>query len=98
MATINTRATSSNRRDVYHSAPSLLKHVRHRQLCYDERASQVDIDRIIPLLDVDLEDVAHTFSISCVDDDNLGVMAMLLFDFVEESLQVAFFADITLVG
>ena len=72
--------------------------MRHSQLRNDERAPQVDIDSIIPLLDVDLEDVAHTFSISCVDDDNLGVMAMLLFDFVEESLQVAFFADITLVG
>lgn len=72
--------------------------MRHRQLRNDERASQIDINRIIPFLDVNLEDIAHTLSISCVDDDNFGVMAMLLFDLVEESLQVAFFADITLVG
>jgi hypothetical protein len=72
--------------------------MRHRQLRNDERASQIDINRIIPFLDVNLEDIAHTLSISCVGDDNFGVMAMLLFDLVEESLQVAFFADITLVG
>jgi len=60
--------------------------MRHRQLRNDERASQIDIDRVIPLLDVDLEDVAHTFSISCVHNDNIWMLAMLLLDFVEESL------------
>ena len=71
--------------------------MRHSQLCDDERASQIDIDGVIPLLDVDLEDVAYTLSIACVHNENVGVLTMLLFDFVEESLQVAFFADITLV-
>lgn len=71
--------------------------MRHSQLRNDERASQIDIDRIIPLLDIDLEDIAHTLSIACIYDDNIGVLAMLLFDFVKESLQVAFFADIALM-
>ena len=60
--------------------------MRHRQLRNDERAPQVDINRIIPLLDVDLEDVAYTFAVPCVDDDNIWMLAMLLLDFVEESL------------
>lgn len=69
----------------------------HSQLRNDERASQIDIDRVIPLLDVDFEDVAYALAMACVHDENVGMLAMLLFDFVEESLQVAFFADITLV-
>lgn len=72
--------------------------MRHSQLCNNKRASQVDIDRIIPLLDVNLEDVAHTLAIAGIHDKNIGMLAMLLFDFIEEALQVAFFADITLVG
>ena len=69
----------------------------HSQLRNDERASQIDIDRVIPLLDVDFEDVAYALAMACVHDENVGMLAMLLFDFVEESLQVALFADITLV-
>lgn len=72
--------------------------MRHSQLRNNKRASQIDIDRIIPLLDVNLEDVAHTLAIAGIHDKNIGMMTMLLFDFVEEPLQVAFFADITLVG
>jgi hypothetical protein len=72
--------------------------MRHSQLRNDERAPQVDIDSIIPLLDVDLEDVAYTLAMACIRDYYIGVMTMLLFDFVKESLQVTFFADITLVG
>ena len=97
MATIDTSATRSNRRDINHSPPRLLKHMWHSQLRNDERASQIDIDRVIPLLDVDFEDVAYALAMACVHDENVGMLAMLLFDFVEESLQVAFFADITLV-
>ena len=72
--------------------------MRHSQLRNNKRASQINIDSIIPLLDVDLEDVACTLAIACIYDENIGMLAMFLFDFVEESLQVAFFADITLVG
>jgi hypothetical protein len=97
VATIDTRATRSNRRDIYNSPPSLLKHVWHSKLRNNKRASQIDVDRIIPLLDVDLENVAHALAIACIHDEDIGMLAMLLFDFVEKPLQVAFFADITLV-
>ena len=97
MATIDTSATSSNGRDVNYSPPTLLKHMRHSKFRNDERASQVDVDRIVPLLDINFEDVAHTLAIACIYDEDVWMLAMLLFDFVEESLQVAFFADITLV-
>lgn len=72
--------------------------MRHSQLRNNKRASQVDINRIIPLLDVDLEDVAHALAVAGIHDKDVGMLAMLLFDFVEEALQVAFFADIALVG
>lgn len=72
--------------------------MRHSQLRNNKRASQVDINRVVPLLDTDLEDVANTLAVAGIHNKNVGMLAMLLFDFVEESLQVAFFADITLVG
>jgi len=54
MTTIDAGTTSSDRGDIDNPAPCLLKHVRHSQFRYDERASEIYIDRIIPLLDVDL--------------------------------------------
>lgn len=71
--------------------------MRHSKFRYDERASQIDIDRIVPLLDINFENVAHALAIASIHDENIWMLAMLLFDFVEEPLQVAFFADITLV-
>ena len=72
--------------------------MRHSKFRNDERASQIDVDRIVPLLDINFEDVAHALSIACIHDEDVWMLAVLLFDFVEEPLQVAFFADITLVG
>lgn len=71
--------------------------MRHGELCDDERASKVDIDRVVPLLEADVENAAHTLTIACVDDQNVRMLAMLLFDFVEETLEIFFFADIALV-
>jgi hypothetical protein len=98
VATVDTSAARSDRRDIHNSSPSLLEHVRHSQLRDDERASQIDIDCVVPLLDVDIEDVARALAVTCIHNENVGMLAMLLFDFIEESLQVAFFADIALVG
>jgi hypothetical protein len=72
--------------------------MRHSKLRYNERAPQVDINRIIPLLDVNLKDVTCPLAVACIHNEDVGMLTMLLFDFVEESLQVAFFADIALVG
>jgi hypothetical protein len=72
--------------------------VRHCQLRYDKRASQIDTDSIVPFLDVYLEDIAHTLAVARIHDEDVGMLTMLLFDFIEESLQVTFFANIALVG
>ena len=72
--------------------------MRHSKFRNNKRASQIDIDRVIPLLDVNVEDVAHALAIACIYDEDVGMLTMLLLDLVEKPLQVAFFADITLVG
>ena len=98
VATINTSATCSNRRDIHHSPPRLLQHMRHSQLGDDKRAPQIDINCIVPLLDVNVKDVTCALAVACIHDQDVWMLAMLLFDLVEESLQVAFFADVALVG
>jgi hypothetical protein len=70
----------------------------HSQFCYDERASEIDVDGMIPLLDVNFENVAHPLAVASIHDQNVGMLAMLLFHFIEESLQVSLFANITLMG
>lgn len=69
----------------------------HSEFCDDERASEVHVDRVVPLLKFDLQNIAHSLAIAGIYDENVRMLAVLFFDFVEEALQVAFFADITLV-
>jgi hypothetical protein len=53
---------------------------------------------MIPLLDVNLENIAHPLAVASIHDKNVRMLAMLLLHFIEESLQISFFANITLVG
>jgi len=83
MAAIDTRAPSSNGADVYHPTPTLLLHMRHGQLGDDERTPQIHIHRVIPLLDVELEDVTNPLPVASIGYEDVGVLAMGCFDLVE---------------
>lgn len=72
--------------------------MRDGELCDDERASKVDIHGVVPLLETDVMNAAHTLTVARVDDQDIRMLAMLLFDFVEETLEIFFFADVALVG
>jgi hypothetical protein len=78
MTSIDTGAPSSDRADVYHSPPSLVLHVRHRQLGDDEGAAEVDVDGVIPL-----QNVAYSLPVPSIGYENIGVLAMGFFDLVE---------------
>jgi hypothetical protein len=98
VAAIDACTTGSDRADVYHSPPSLLLHVRYGQLGDDERTSKVDIDSVIPLVEIKLEDIADPLPVASIGYQNIGMLAMRLFDLVEQALEVSFFGDIALVG
>lgn len=83
MAAINTSATRSDRRNIHDSPPGLLKHMRDSKFRYNERASEIDINRVIPFLKLNFEDIAHSLAIAGIHDQNVGMLAVLLFDFVE---------------
>jgi hypothetical protein len=97
MAAIDTSATCSDRRNIYNPAPSLLQHMWHSEFRYDERASEIDVDGMVPLLDVNLEDIAHSLAVASIHDKNVRMLAMLSFHLIEEALQISLFANITLV-
>lgn len=71
--------------------------MRHGELGDDERASKINIHRVVPLLEVDVENAAHTLAVARVDNQDIRMLAMLLFDFVEETLEIFFLADVALV-
>jgi hypothetical protein len=98
MTAVDARAPSGDRADVYHSTPSLLLHVRHGQLGDDERTPQVHIDRVIPLVNVNLKNVANTLPVASVDYQDVGMLAMEFLDLVEQALKISFFRNIALVG
>lgn len=75
----------------------LFLHVRNGKFGDDERASKVDIDRVIPFFDADVEDIACPFAVACVDYQDIGMLAMLLFDFIEQTAKVSFLADVALM-
>ena len=83
IAAIDAGAPSSDRADIYHSPPSLLLHVRHGQLGDDERTPQVHVDRVIPFLDVKLENIADPLPVPSVGHDYVGMFAMGFFDLVK---------------
>ena len=83
MAAVDAGAPGSDRADIDHSAPSLRLHVRHGQLGDDEGAPKVDIDRVVPLLNVKFEDIADPLPVTSVGYDNIWVLAMGFFDLVE---------------
>lgn len=97
MAAVDASAAGSNGRDVNDSSPASFEHVRHSKLGDDEGTPKVDVDGVIPLLDIDLKDVTGPLAITRIHNENIRMLAMLLLYFVKESLKVPFFADIALV-
>jgi hypothetical protein len=83
MAAIDAGAPSSDRADIDHSPPSLLLHVRHGQSGDDEGTPKVDIDRVIPLVEIELEDIADPLPVASIGYNNIGVLAMGFFDLVK---------------
>jgi hypothetical protein len=83
MAAIDTGAPSSNGADVYNSPPSLFLHVRHCQLGDDEGTPEVHVDCVIPLVKIELENIADPLPIASVGNDYVGMLAMGFFDFVK---------------
>lgn len=75
----------------------LFLHVRNGKLGDDERTSKVDVDRVIPFFDADIEDITCPLSVPSVDYQDIGMLAVLLFDFIEQTAKVFFFTDVALV-
>jgi hypothetical protein len=83
MASIDAGTSGSDRADVYYSTPALLLHMRYGQLGDDEGAAEVDIDGVIPLVEIKVQDVAYSPPVPSVGYDYVGVLAMGFFDVVE---------------
>ena len=72
--------------------------MRHGQLSDDEGTAEVDIDRVVPFFETDVKDVTRPLPVAGVDDQNVWMLAMLLLDFVKQTLEIVFFTNIALVG
>lgn len=57
-----------------------------REFSEDKAGAEVDVDGVVPFVEADVEDIACPLAVACVDDEDIWVMAVSLFDLVEETV------------
>jgi hypothetical protein len=69
----------------------------HHALDQDKRRAQIDIDRVVKLLERDVPDLRHAFPVPGVRDENVRPLAVLGVDVGEHARNVVGLADVDLV-
>lgn len=98
MTSVDAAARGSERANEDDAAPLLGLHVRDGQLAEDKTGAQVDGQRVVELVNGDVEDARDALAVAGVGDENVGpVLAVLLLELGVHALDVVCGRNVCLV-
>lgn len=93
MTPVDSTPDGSNRAHKHEPAPPLLLHPRHAELGQDEAGAQIDVERVVKLVDVNVQNIRDALAVARVGHEDVGALVpadggVLLLELGEQPLNV----------